>query len=180
MVQLGFTHLLSDSGIFVSKDKSIVAIVYVDNVLFLGPNIKDLLHVKEEFMKKWECRDLGEAKEFLCMHIQHKNGRIYLDQTAYLQKVLQHFKLQNANPAHTPLPEGYQPSPNTSPADPSLRSQFQQVIGSLLYIMLGTCPDIAFAVTKLSQHATNPSECCAAIKVQLIRLMQPTWRCLQV
>jgi Reverse transcriptase (RNA-dependent DNA polymerase) len=107
MSQLGFTCLLSDSGIFVNKDKSIVTIVYVDDVLFLGPNKKDLLH---------------------------------------------------ANPAHTLLPEGYQPSPNTSPADPSLCSQFQQVIGSLLYIMLGTCPDIAFAVTKLSQHAANPSE----------------------
>jgi hypothetical protein len=45
-----------------------------------------------------------------------------------------------------------------SPADPSLCSHFQQVIGSLLYIMLGTRPDIAFAVTKLSQHAANPSE----------------------
>jgi hypothetical protein len=52
MSQLGFTRLLSDSGIFVNKDKSIVAIVYVDDVLFLGPNKKDLLHAKEEFMKK--------------------------------------------------------------------------------------------------------------------------------
>jgi Reverse transcriptase (RNA-dependent DNA polymerase) len=69
IVQLGFTHLLSESGIFVNKDKSIIAIVYVDDVLFLGPKKKDLLHMKEEFMKKWECRDLGEAKEFLCMHI---------------------------------------------------------------------------------------------------------------
>jgi hypothetical protein len=42
--------------------------------------------------------------------------------------------------------------------DPALCSQFQQVIGSLLYIMLGTHPDIAFAVAKLSQHAANPSE----------------------
>jgi Reverse transcriptase (RNA-dependent DNA polymerase) len=158
MMQLGFTHLLSNSGIFVNKDKSIVAIIYVDDVLFLGPNKKDLLHAKEEFMKKWECRDLGKAKEFLHMHIQCKNGRIYLNQTAYLQKVLQCFKLQNTNLAHTLLPEGYQPSPNTSPADPSLHSQFQQVIGLLLYIMLGTRPDIAFAVTKLSQHTTNPSE----------------------
>jgi Reverse transcriptase (RNA-dependent DNA polymerase) len=158
MAQLGFTLLLSDSGIFVNKDKSIVTIVYLDNVLFLGPNKKDLLCVKEEFMKKLECRDLGEAKEFLHMHIQHKIGKIYLDQTAYLQTVLQCFKLQNTNPVHTLLPKGYQPSPNMSPTDPSLCSQFQQVIGLLLYIMLGTCPDIAFAVTKLSQHATNPSE----------------------
>jgi Reverse transcriptase (RNA-dependent DNA polymerase) len=119
MAQLGFICLLSDLGIVVSKDKSIIAIVYVDDVLFLGPNKKDLLHAKEEFIKKWECRDLGEAKEFLRMRIQHKNGRIYLDQTTYLQKVLQRFKLQNANPAHTPLPKGYQPSPNTSPVNPS-------------------------------------------------------------
>ena len=27
-----------------------------------------------------------------------------------------------------------------------------------MYLMLGTCPDIAFAVTKLAQHAANPSE----------------------
>ena len=45
------------------------------------------------------------------MHIRQKNGKIYLDQTAYLQKVIEHFNLQNAKPALTPLPEGYQPSP---------------------------------------------------------------------
>ena len=78
MSQLGFTCLLSDLGIFVNKMKSIFAIVYVDNVLFLGPKKKDLLHVKQEFIK-WECRDLGEAKEFLHMCIQCKNGKIYLD-----------------------------------------------------------------------------------------------------
>ena len=57
-----------------------------------------------------------------------------------------------------PLPEGYKPSPNMSPANATLHLQFQQVIGLLLYIMLRTCLDIAFAVTKLSQHAANPSE----------------------
>ena len=32
------------------------------------------------------------------------------------------------------------------------------MIGSLLYLMLGTRPDIAFAVTKLAQFAANPSK----------------------
>jgi hypothetical protein len=158
MAQLGFTCLLSDSGIFVNKTKSIVTIVYVDNVLFLGPNKKDLLQAKEEFMKKWEYRDLGEAKEFLHMRIQCRDSKIYLNQVTYLHKVLQRFKLKNANLVHTLLPEGYQPSPNTSSASATFCLQFQQVIGSLLYIMLGTRPDIAFAMTKLSQHAANPSE----------------------
>ena len=49
--ELGFTCLHSDSGIFVNKDQSIVIIVYVDDVLFLGVDKKKLLKTKELFMK---------------------------------------------------------------------------------------------------------------------------------
>jgi len=41
---------------------------------------------------------------------------------------------------------------------PELRSRYQTVIGSLLYLMLGTRPDISFAVTKMAQFAANPTE----------------------
>jgi len=43
-------------------------------------------------------------------------------------------------------------------ASATLRSKYQQVIGSLLYIMLRTWPDIAFVVTKLLQFASNLTE----------------------
>jgi len=66
--------------------------------------------------------------------------------------------LQNAKPAPTPLPKGYQPSPVKENASATLCSKYQQVIGSLLYIMLGMRPDIAFVVTKLSQFASNPTK----------------------
>jgi len=92
------------------------------------------------------------------MRIRWKNGKIYLNQTTYLQKVIEHFNLQNAKPAPTPLPKGYQPSPAKENASATLHSKYQQVIGSLLYIMLRMQPDIAFAVTKLSQFASNPTE----------------------
>ena len=92
------------------------------------------------------------------MRIRRKDGKIYLNQTAYLQKVIKHFNLQNVKPALTPLPEGYQPSPIKENASATLHSKYQQVIGSLLYLMLGTQPNIAFAVTKLSQFASNPTK----------------------
>ena len=158
MAALGCTRLLTDSGLFINKEKTIVVIVYVDDVLFLGEN-KNIVHsLKQRFMKIWECRDLGDTQEFLRMRIVKSKGRILVDQKTYLQKVLQCFNLLNAKMAPTPLPEGYQPQPNKSPPNPELRVQFQQVIGSLLYIMLGTRPDVAFAVTKLSQFAANPTE----------------------
>ena len=61
MDTLSCTCLVSDSGIFVNKEKTIVIIVYVDNVLFLGANKKDISSLKQCFMKIWECRDLGDC-----------------------------------------------------------------------------------------------------------------------
>src|SRR5712671_6850862 len=34
---------------------------------------------------------------------------------------------------------------------------YQSLIGSLLYIQIGTCPDLSFAVSRLAQYASNPS-----------------------
>ena len=72
--------------------------------------------------------------------------------------MLQHFNLINAKSVPTPLPEGYQPQPNKGASDPEICVSYQQVIGPLLYIMIGTQPDIAYAMTKLSQFAVNPTQ----------------------
>src|SRR6201996_1978584 len=158
MATLGCTRLLSDSGLFVNKEKNLIIIVYVDDVLFLGANKKDITSLKERFMRIWECRDLGDTNEFLRMRIIRSKGRILIDQKDYLQKVLQRFNLINAKSVPTPLPAGYQPQPKKSSPVPEIRASYQQVIGSLLYIMIGMQPDIAYAVTKLSQFAANPTQ----------------------
>ncbi|KAL7280477.1 hypothetical protein ACG7TL_005409 [Trametes sanguinea] len=146
-------------GLLICKDKKgqlVIVVVYVNDALFCGPDKALVEKMKAKFMKNWECRDLGEVKEFLRMHIQCSGSTIRIDQCTYLEKVLQRCGMQNAKSAPTPLPAGYYPKPNDGTADPTLRSRFQTVIGSLLYIMLSTRPDIAFAVTKLSQFAVNP------------------------
>jgi len=92
------------------------------------------------------------------MRIHRQGTLISLEQKDYLQTVLERFNMHNTRAAPTPLPQGYIPTPNETPENPKRKSHYQQVIGSLLYLMLGTHPDIAFAVTKMSQFAANPSE----------------------
>ena len=57
--------------------------------------------------------------------------------------------------------------PNPDPkedADPAVIQSYQSAIGSLMYIMLGTCPDLTFAIQKLSSFSSNPSiDHCHAI-----------------
>jgi len=55
--------------------------------------------------------------------------------------------MADAKAAQTPLPTGYKPEPLYGTAMAALWSQYQLVIGSLLYLMLRTHPDLAFAVT---------------------------------
>jgi Reverse transcriptase (RNA-dependent DNA polymerase) len=157
MNELGFKCLVSDANLFVCKDfkEIIIAIVYVDNAMFFGKNKAQVDSKKKLFIDKWECHDLREVKEFLCMQ---KEKDIYLDQHDYLDKVLERFSMTNAKSAPTPLPSNSVPQLNKGKASPELLRNYQSIIGLLLYLMIGTHPDIAFAVTKLAQFSANPSQ----------------------
>lgn len=90
MKEFGFTQLQSDVRLFVyQKGKYFVlAIIYVDYAIFCDPN-KVLVHkLKALFMKKWECHNLGEIKQFLWMNMCWDGHHIYIDQWNYLDKVL--------------------------------------------------------------------------------------------
>jgi hypothetical protein len=160
MEQLGFISLSSDAGIFLYRKGTsfVVAVIYVDDAIFTGPDKDLVFKLKAQFMQRWEVRDLGDVTEFLRMRITRVGDKIHLDQTDYLKVVLQRCGMQNAKTATTPLPAGYVATKSLEQANPERRSRYQTVIGSLLYLMLGTRPDIAFAVTQLAQHAANPTE----------------------
>jgi hypothetical protein len=158
--EMGLTPINSNAGIYIywRGDNFVIAIVYVDDALFVGPNPALTHSVKDMVMKKWDCRNLGESGEFIGITFTRCDSKIYLDQRDYLEKVIERCGMQNAKSAPTPLPAGYVPVPNNGPVDPELRGKYQMVIGSLMFLMLGTCADIAFAVTKLAQYTANPSK----------------------
>ena len=107
----------------------------------------------------WECRDLGPISEYLRMKIVRDriHKKLIIDQINYAKKVVEHFGQQNAKPTYTPLPVGYQPKANQGMAKPEQRSYYQSIIGSLLFLALGTRPDIVHAVIMMSQFMVNPS-----------------------
>ena len=160
MKDLGFAHLNLDAGIFVCQEGTglIMAVVYVDDTMFFGKNKKLVKKNKALFMAKWECCNLGDVKEFLCMHITRTRTGITIDQCDYLEKVLTRFQLTNAKAAITPLLTNWEPEANTGKAMAAESTHYQSIIGSLLYLMIRTCPNIAFAVTHLSQFSTNPTD----------------------
>src|ERR1700759_2959721 len=176
--KLGFNKLKSNAGIYILQDAGIILVIvlYVDNVLFMGNNRDSLMEKKRLFMKKWECRDLGPVSEYLGMSItrDRKNKTITIDQIKYAQKVVEQFEQTNCNDVTTPLPGGYHPQHafieeiwydkfsvrkyGEPKSTPKQLQTFQSIIGSLLYLTLGTRPDITHAVIIMSQFMANPTE----------------------
>ena len=113
MKQLGFEGLISDAGLFIWKNKHgfVITVIYVDDALFCGPNKALVQELKEKFMKRWECWDLGDVTKFLRMKVHRDGSKINLDQCAYLETVLEHCGMQNCKSAATPLPAGYMLEP---------------------------------------------------------------------
>ena len=65
-------------------------VLYVDDMLLLGSDIKMLSTVKAWLAKTFDTKDLGEASYILGikLHQDRKNRMIGLSQTVYIDKVL--------------------------------------------------------------------------------------------
>jgi len=109
-------------------------------------------------MTKWKCHNLGETKEFLGMYINCncKDQKIFVDQSEYLNKALAQFNV-TTNPTSTPLPLDYVFKPNDKQYDPNFCQRYQQIVGSLMYLIIGSHSDIGFVVVKLAQQMADPS-----------------------
>lgn len=74
---------------------------------------------------------------------------------AYIDKILLRFGMQNCNPVKDPNHQLWQKQGDT--LNTKQITVYQQIIGSLMYTVIGTRPDLAFSVTLLSQFLKAPN-----------------------
>lgn len=119
--------------------------------------------MKQDLNQKFEMTDLGEVH--YCLGIQitcdRSKGIIEINQTKYIDDVLKRFNMEDCKPAVTPMQAGVKLSKSMSPTTQEQTAlmeeiPYQSAVGSLMYAMLGTRPDISYAVGALSQYSSNP------------------------
>jgi hypothetical protein len=57
---------------------------------------------------------------------------------------------------------------------PQFRKKYQQLVGSLMYLMIGSRPDIAFAVVKLSTQMVSPTKDHYTAGIHLLQYLNGT------
>ena len=118
----------------------------------------------------------------LGIKIKQEDHTITLSQQHYIEALLKKFHLENANPVSTPM------DPNVK-LDDSLESKVQgeldpnsmiafrfvMLIGCLMYLALGTHPDIVYTINKLSQYASIPQLAHWTAVKHLFQYLKGTW-----
>ncbi|KAH9766027.1 Integrase catalytic domain-containing protein [Citrus sinensis] len=81
--------------------------------------------------------------------------------TNYLKKILRRFNMQDCKSISTPLPVNFKLSSSMCPSNEAERKKMSRVpyasaVGSLMFAMICTRPDIAQAVGAVSRYMANP------------------------
>ncbi|GLT33023.1 hypothetical protein SLA2020_076460 [Shorea laevis] len=100
-------------------------------------------------------KDLNEVDTILEIKVKRHDCGFALSQSHYIEKMLNKFQHLNIKEAPTP----YDPSTKLTLNSDHVVAQLEyaSAIGSLMYAMHCTRPDIAFAVCKLSRYTSKPS-----------------------
>ena len=140
---------------FDSSGKGVIICLYVDDMLIFGTDQNQVDKTKKFLSSNFDMKDMGEAEVILGIRIKRENNGISISQSHYIEKILKRFNFKDCSPVSTPLDPSIKLLPNKGVSVSQL--EYSRAIGSLMYAMISTRPDIAYAVGKLSRYTSKPS-----------------------
>ena len=158
LIKLGYKQSKIDKCVFYNGRA--VFMVYTDDGIFVGPDLKEINKLKEELVTKgkFQIEDMGTLNEYLGVKVTHMpDGTIGLAQPHMIAQILDDLSFQ----------------PNTKTSDiPALSSvklerdlhlppmtpdfDYALVIGQLNFLEKSTRPELAFAVHQCARFSSNP------------------------
>uniref|UniRef100_A0A2N9GZ77 Integrase catalytic domain-containing protein n=1 Tax=Fagus sylvatica TaxID=28930 RepID=A0A2N9GZ77_FAGSY len=174
MMSNGFRINECDKCVYVKNTTSgyVIVCLYVDDMLIMGSNNDIIKATKRMLNSKFDMKDLGVADVILGIKITRTSDGLVLSQTHYIKKVLEKFGRYDDSPVKTPIDVNLHLTKNKGNDISQL--EYSQIIGSLMYIMNCTRPDIAYSVSKLSRYTSNPREDHWKAIVRVLRYLKYT------
>ena len=95
-----------------------------------------------------------------------------LSQSHYVDKILEKFNPEDTSVAQTLIDTSHHLSKNRGESVAQL--EYSRIIGSLMYLMSCTRPDLAYVVSRLSRYTSNPSSEHWKSMTRLLRYLRYT------
>ena len=176
----GLARINTDYSIFVTPaglDGPVVS-MFVDEIKIIAPKTSDMIaRVKSELATAFSMVDIELISFYLGLKIERDRGKrtIKLSQPAYIDKILSRFHLDKVNAVATSMKENAILQIRTEgQASTTERERYQGMIGSIMFLMVETRPDVAFATSVASRFAKNPGHQHMEVVKTIFRYLKGT------
>ncbi len=160
----------------------IICFFFVDDIVFTfrkknQPNVKEIVNILKG---KFKLEELKEFKQFLEIYIFKDRGKRLLQffQQVYIEKLAITYTSEaiglTLGPDTLIFEEELFPALSDTEISEEERRIYQKIVGSILFAIISTRPDIAFAASRLSRFNQRPIQLYIEAARRIVRYLYKT------
>ena len=177
LIKCNFTQSLSDNCLYRKTESNfcVIIIVFVDDLIIVSNSSRLMNEVKDTLHDSFNMRDLGQLSWFLGIEFKFINGSVRMCQSQYVDRLLNRFGLADCKPKS--LPCDMSTNKNDFSSESTLLEDltlFREIVGSLIYLMTCTRPDLSFVVNILAQSMSKPTVAHLSLAKFALRYLKGT------
>ena len=157
LTSYGLKATAADGCVLVSDDGDLAILTIVDDMAIAGDatKVENLIKHLETLFKM---KRMGDLDVFVGLEIsRNRSARtITIQQTRYISDILKRFNITDQR-SSLPIAQGTRLEPAASGDERTDRLLYQSYVGSLMFLMIGSRPDLAYAAGILSRFSSDPT-----------------------
>jgi hypothetical protein len=170
----GFIKNVEEPCVYKKVSGSVVVLLIENYILMMEA-------IKSSLRKSFSMKDLGEVAYILGTKIYRDRSKrlIGLSQVAYIDKILYQFNMQDSKKVFLPMSHDIALSKKQCPSklDEQERMRvipYASTIGSIMYAMICTRPDVSYALSVMSRYQSNYGEAHWTIVKNILKYLRRT------
>ncbi|CAI7799493.1 unnamed protein product, partial [Closterium sp. NIES-54] len=179
--EICFTPSTTDHSLFFlgEGEQRSFMVVCVDDILIFSPSSDLLKEVMLKLQDTFKCKALGDVNFYLKLDIERDVEKrcMRVHQRKYLEALAANFGQSEGHVA-TPFPSGFKcvKGLEEESVGEEERRHFHSLVGSLIYAVVNTRPDVAFATGELARvvQCPNKEQVAAGMRVAKYLGQTPT------
>lgn len=152
----------SDSGLFsrTINGSMVLLGIYVDDLIIACECPTVLERVKSMLSSSFAMKDLGILKHYLGIDISYdrQRGSVAMCQSHLVLNILRRFDMESCKPSNTPMEAKLALQPHVESKTNLTSAPYRQLIGSIMYLMLCTRPELSFSIGSLSKFLSQATD----------------------
>ena len=158
MVSLGYRQSQGDHTLFINILRMVnsLYLVYVDDMIITGDDEIEKQNLRERLAAQFEMKELRKLKYFLGIKVAYLRHDIFISQRKYIFDLLKKIGKLGCKTTGVSIEQNHRIE--NGEENPKVeKTQYQRLVGKLIYLS-HTRPDIAYAVSVVSQFMHDPKE----------------------